>query len=277
MNRYLKLVNFEINRFLKMYFVLIGMTLVLQFAGVVVKSLSYVHAANSAVYEQGVSKAQFIAQNSAMKFLDITTSLWFLAPIAISATVILGYIFLIWYRDWFAKNTFIYRLLMLPTSRISIYFSKATAILLMVLGLIALEMIILPFQLSLFQLLVPQDLRQDTPLTMIVSGFFVLSTIIPGTFIQFLLYYTAGLMVVFILFTAILFERCFRWKGVFIAVLYCAASVAVFLSPVIYMITKKANTLYPEELLSLEIALGLLVMGAAVGVSGFLLKKKITV
>ncbi|NRD78198.1 hypothetical protein HPT25_12455 [Bacillus sp. BRMEA1] len=277
MSKYLKLVNFEIHRFLKLYFALIGMIVILQFSGVVVKSLSYIHQANRAVYEQGITKAQFITRNGPINFMQIMTSMWFLAPIAISATVILGYIFLIWYRDWFAKNTFIYRLLMLPTSRLSIYFSKSTAILLMVLGLITLEIIILPFQLSLFQLLVPNDLRLDLPLMMMVSGYFVLYTIIPGTFTQFVLYYATGLMVVLVLFTAILFERCYRWKGVLLAVLYCGIALLVFISPVIYLKIQNHISFYPDELLTLYIALGLLIMGASIWISGVLLKKKITV
>ena len=36
MNRYLKLVNFEFNRFLKLYLVLIGATILLQIVGVFV-------------------------------------------------------------------------------------------------------------------------------------------------------------------------------------------------------------------------------------------------
>ena len=35
------------------------------------------------------------------------------------------YVFFIWYRDWLGKYTFAYRLLMLPTTRINIYFAKA--------------------------------------------------------------------------------------------------------------------------------------------------------
>ena len=38
MNRYLKLVNFEFNRFLKLYLVLIGITILLQMIGVIVES-----------------------------------------------------------------------------------------------------------------------------------------------------------------------------------------------------------------------------------------------
>ena len=38
--------------------------------------------------------------------------------------ILIIYVFFIWYRDWLGKNTFIYRLLMLPTARIQCLFGK---------------------------------------------------------------------------------------------------------------------------------------------------------
>ena len=38
--------------------------------------------------------------------------------------VLIIYVFFIWYRDWFGKNTFIYRLFMLPTARINVYLQR---------------------------------------------------------------------------------------------------------------------------------------------------------
>lgn len=278
MNRFLKIVNFEMNRFMKIYLVLILLTIVLQFTAVIVKCLSYMKQANSAIYEQSVTKAQFIADNGLLRFNEISGSMWFIAPIAISATVLIGYVFLIWYRDWFAKNTFIYRLLMLPTSRLNVYFSKAAAILLFVLGLIALEIILLPIEILLFDKMVPSDFRLDLPIPDVISSYSLLSTILPGTFIQFILYYAMGFMLVLTLFTGILFERSFGWKGIPLAVLYAALSFLLFISPFIFMAVFNSNSLlYPNEFLLLEIILGLLVIIMAIFVSRFLLMKKITV
>ena len=61
--------------------------------------------------------------------------LWARLPLCIVALIF--YCFIIWYRDWFGKNTFAYRLLMLPTSRLNLYIAKATTILLFILGLLA--------------------------------------------------------------------------------------------------------------------------------------------
>ena len=38
---------------------------------------------------------------------------------------------------------------------------------------------------------------------------------------------------VFIVFTAILFERSFRIKGIIYGILYCAASLLVFFAPIL--------------------------------------------
>src|SRR5699024_11106150 len=98
---------------------------------------------NQAIYEDGMSQASFIEQFGQFSFYDFGMSLWFVGPIALSIVVLLIYVFFIWYRDWFAKNTFIYRLLTLPTARLNVYLSNAPTIFLMVLELVALQLILI--------------------------------------------------------------------------------------------------------------------------------------
>lgn len=278
MNRYLKLVNFEMNRFLKLYLVLILMTIIVQFTGVIIRSRDYVQQANRAMFEKSMSQAQYIAENGLFDFRYIGQSLWIIGPIVICATVLIGYVFLIWYRDWFAKNTFIYRLLMLPTARLNIYFAKATAILLFVLGLVGLEMIILSLGMTMSEKIVPAAFRTGRQPLEMIGSIVELNAIIPRTFIQFVLYYAMGFMAVLIVFTGILFERSFGWRGILAGLFYAVASVLLFLAPVIYIIISESKmVLYPEEFLAMEIGLGIIVTAAAIFVSRFLLEKKITV
>ena len=75
------------------------------------------------------------------------------------------YVFFIWYRDWFGKSSFIYRLLMLPTKRIHIYFAKLTAIMFLVLGLIALQILLMPIEMQIVNSIVPADFRTYFPLS----------------------------------------------------------------------------------------------------------------
>ncbi|MDM5451803.1 hypothetical protein [Peribacillus simplex] len=277
MMRYLKLVNFEINRFSKIYISLLLITLVSQFAGVIIVTKSLLNDAREIISREKLSEAAYITQyGGGIDFTHIANTLWFLGPIALSAVALIFYIFLIWYRDWFGKNTFIYRLLMLPTSRLSIYLSKATAIFLMVLGLIAFQIIILPMENALFNSYVPESLLNEMSTYSITKFIPILSLIIPSSFTQFLLSYGIGLMIMSILFTAIMFERSFRIKGIILGLVYVGISAAVFLAPVFVM--ESGNFyFYPNEILGLQLALGIIVTGLSIWLGSWLLKNRVTV
>lgn len=276
MTRFLKLVNFELGRFMKIYLALIGITIISQIAGVIIKSNSYISRANEAIYEDLVPKEEFFATEGLMSVLQVTRSLWFMGPIALCIAALIFYIFFIWYRDWFGKNTFIYRLLMLPTARIQIFLSKGVSILLMVFGFVAIQLILLPIESVILKWIVPLDYRIDMTAGEIIQNSY-LQTLIPSTFIEFVLYYGAGIMAVFIIFTAILFERSFRLKGVLLGAIFVGLVVLVFFSPILIMEIMQTYYLYPIEIFILEIILGLVVIGASIWTSHFLLKKKITV
>ncbi|MDM5210627.1 hypothetical protein QUF94_04115 [Peribacillus sp. NJ4] len=276
MMRYLKLVNFEINRFSKIYISLLLITLVSQFAGVIIVTKSLLKDARKIMSDERLSEAAYIATYNGIDFSHIAHTLLFVGPIALSAVALIFYIFLIWYRDWFGKNTFIYRLLMLPTSRLSIYLSKATAIFLMVLGLIAFQIIILPMENALFNSNVPEALLNEMSISTITKASQVLALIIPSTFTQFLLSYGIGLMIMSILFTAIMFERSFRIKGVVMGLVYCGIAAALFLAPVFVMAFGKFH-FYPNELFGLLLALGIIVTGLSIWLGSWLLKNRVTV
>lgn len=277
MMRYLKLVNFEINRFSKIYISLLLITLVSQFAGVIIVTKSLLNDARKIMSDERLSEAAYLATYNGIDFTHIANTLWFQGPIALSAVALIFYIFLIWYRDWFGKNTFIYRLLMLPTSRLSIYLSKATAIFLMVLGLIAFQIIILPMENALFNSNVPEAfLNAEMSTSSIAKANPVLMLIIPSTFTQFLLSYGIGLMVMSILFTAIMFERSFRIKGIVLGLVYCGIAAALFLAPVFVMALGKFH-FYPNELFGLLLALGIIVTGLSIWLGSWLLKNRVTV
>ncbi|TMN22478.1 hypothetical protein [Lentibacillus cibarius] len=276
MNRFAKLVNFELGRFMKIYLVLVAMTVVVQVAGVIVKANKYMSKANTAIYEEMLSRAEFIERYGQMGFMEVTRSLWFMGPIAICTAALIFYVFMIWYRDWFGKNTFIYRLLMLPTARLNVYMSKLIAIFLMVLGLVSVQLIILPLENSVLKWLVPTDFRSDMTVSQIINGN-PLSILVPQTFTEFVLYYGAGFMALTIAFTAILFERSFKWKGIIAGIGYVAISVVLFIAPVLSMLLVGRDYLYTLEILGLEIVMGGIVTVMSIWVGNFLLNRKITV
>ncbi|MFC4559508.1 hypothetical protein ACFO3D_15015 [Virgibacillus kekensis] len=277
MNRYIKLVNFELKRFMKVYLALIVITILAQTAGVILTANEYLGRANKAIYEELVPATQFIEQYGQFSFLNIARTTWFMGPIALSAAALIFYIFMIWYRDWFGKNTFIYRLLMLPTARLNVLLSKATSIFLMVLGLVSVQYILLPFETAIMNWRVPAEFRADLPIQEIIQNFPYLSILLPQSFLEFVLYYGAGFMVITMLFAAILFERSFRWKGILIGVGYVVLSAVVFLTPLLTILFTGEDYLYPLEMLAAEIILGVVVMCFSIWLGNHLLNKKITV
>ncbi|AXI07925.1 hypothetical protein CUC15_02545 [Oceanobacillus zhaokaii] len=277
MKSYLKLVNFEISRFMKIYLVLIGITILSQLIGVIVVAKNYVANANEVIYVDSMPLEQFIEQYGKMNMTAVVETLWFAGPIALCAAALIFYIFFIWYRDWVGKNTFIYRLFMLPTARLNVLLSKATAIFLMVLGLISIQLILLPIGSMLLKWNVSMDFRADMTIREIINNSHYLFILIPDSFIQFVINYGIGFMVVFVLFTAILMERSFRWSGILLGIVYCVIAAVVFLAPFIYEIGFQASFFYPMELLVIETILGMLVIAMSILISSFLLNKKVSV
>lgn len=277
MKNYLKLVNFEFNRSAKLFAILLGITLVIQVAGVIVLSKMYLSRANEKIYEEFMPKAEFLSNYGQMSFQSVVGSVWFLGPIALCIAGVGIYIFLIWYRDWFGKNTFIYRLLMLPTTRLNIFYAKITNILLLTFGFVAFQLILIPIETMVLKWMVPKEFRVDMNVKEIISGMPELNILIPTSIFDVLVIYGAGLMVMSILFTAILFERSFRWKGIFVGIIYSLVAVAVFISPLLVDDFILDGYFYPIELFVLEIVMGLIVLAGSIWTSGFLLKNKITV
>src|SRR5699024_3314889 len=96
MKRYLKLVNFEFNRFAKLYAILLGIVLIAQVAGVIVICRSYLNKLNEVMYRDQISQAEFIDMFGQMSFDQVMGSAWFLGPIALSIAAVIFYIFFIW-------------------------------------------------------------------------------------------------------------------------------------------------------------------------------------
>ena len=275
MRNFIKLLNFELGRFYKIYLVLVIITITSQLIGTVVVTYHFMETFEMVTRVEGLTVDEFHLHYGAISLHQLIYSGWFNFPIMLAIGALIFYCFLIWYRDWFGKNTFIYRLLMLPTARLNIYLSKAIAIFLMVLGLVALQIVLIKIEGSILKWMVPANLRVDlTVMEFIEStiGAYYFGVIIPLDFIQFLIHYGMGFMLVFVLFTAILFERSYRLKGIFYGIIYATVSVGLIYLPFLIGID-----LYPEEYFFLELSLGLLVTGVSIWLANYLLNKKITV
>jgi hypothetical protein len=276
MMRYLKLTNFELSRFFKIYMVLIGITLVMQTLSVVWTANNYLGEINEQL-SSGSTVEEAINGWGLFSFDFITRGFWFSAPILLCIVSLLIYVFFIWYRDWFGKNTFAYRLLMLPTARLNVFLAKASAIFLMVLGLISVQLVFLTLENELMKMIVPNTFREDLTINEIINSFDYLRVLFPVSLIQFFINYGIGFMAVIVVFTGILFERSFRLKGIILGVLFFGISLIVFFLPILLHETILNHFFYPTELFILMFISGLIVIAGSIWMSNYLLNKKIRV
>ncbi|UHA75452.1 hypothetical protein [Paenibacillus sp. 481] len=277
MKHYLKLLNWEINRFSKFYMVLGLVTLVLQFVGVFLSANHLMSSANRAMYLHSLSVNEYVARFGKINVEHGFQSLWFAGPIMLCVAILLLYVFLIWYREWLGKSTFAYRLLMLPTSRMNIYLAKLSAILLFVLGLVTFQLLLLPLQLATYNVMIPSELRTSLSVVEIIGGHELLSIFIPPYFMQFVLYYGAGVVGVIVVFTAILLERSFRLKGIVAGVVYGIAAGLLFALPTFVSWVWYPDYFYPIEVLLMRVMVGALIICGSLWLSSYLLRKKITI
>jgi hypothetical protein len=283
MNRYGKLVAMELHRFWKIYAGLCLITFVSQASGLLISIQNYVSQAhrtmalNPEIYPHEADYANRFGRFAFSAAFEHTLLLTY-GPIALCVAGIVLYVFLIWYRDWSGKNTFAYRLLMLPTSRMNLFWSKWTAIAAFVLGLIALQLLLLPAYEAIYRLAMPAGLRPAATESVLAfvrhhNGF---NTLIPPTFAEFVLYYGTGLTAVAALFNVILLERSYRWKGLIAGVAYAALAAAVMIAPVA-IDSNNLNGPGPLTALWLKIGAAAVVLGISLATGALLLNRKITV
>ncbi|MEC0091125.1 hypothetical protein [Paenibacillus macquariensis] len=282
MNRYLKLVHMEVDRFKYILAGLMSLTLVCQFGAVIWMTMSAVSYRKSGAWRNGGSMDYSYSSSPTgnLSFTDVmsTTQSIFMIPILLSIGVLAIYVFLIWYRDWFGRNTFIYRLLILPTARRHIYFAKLTAILIFIFALVSFQLAVLPVEKSIFNLIVPSDLRDPSYFSDIIYSNPALGMLIPWHFDSFLVYYGIGIIAVIAIFAAILIERSYGRLGILYAILYLGISVILLLFPMFGLGLDDVNGyLYPNEIYTIELVMCVVVMSVSVWLGCRLISKKITV
>ncbi|BFT69815.1 hypothetical protein [Paenibacillus sp. P36] len=276
MSNFGKLLNWEITRFSKFYGALFVITLLLQLLDVWLYTHDYMNNAERAMESQSMTAVQYV-QNYSKASLNGYDNILFDWSISLCGVTLLLYIFLIWYKEWVGRSTFAYRLLMLPTSRMNVYLAKLSAILLFVWGLVAYQFLLIYVQIAAFEALIPSEFRQDLTVTEIIRQHPLLKILLPSYFNEFALYYGAGLVSVIILFTAVLLERSYRFKGIGAGILYSGVAAFLIILPQIISEVWFPDFFFPSELILLELVMGILVTAFSVWFSSYLLHKKVTV
>lgn len=277
MKHYLQLVNFEINRFMKLYLLLAIFVGVVQTATVIFEASSYMQIVKSRV-SRGMTPEQFINENWRFSLAEVVYTNGFMFPIIIAIAGLVFYMFFIWYRDWYARNPFVYRLLTLPTDRMNVYFAKLTTIMLTVFGMLAFQIIMLGFYRQLVEWIVPVVYRENLSIGMIVNSSIYLRMLIPNSFPEFITTYINGLVVVIVAFTIVLMERSYKWIGLVLGIVYAAVALILYALPIIIQYAIYNNSyLYYAELYWLEMGILALIVVVSLVISNYLIKRKVTV
>lgn len=274
MNHYVKLVNFEVKRFWKLFVTIVIVVGLAQIIGAIINSLSFKNHAKETMMQEQIMESDFVLEYGPYSLRNFLYSEYFMLSVMFAATVLVIYVFFIWYRDWLGKSSIIYRLLMLPTERRTVYFAKLTAILLFVLCLVGVQVVLLEVVEQIIRSIIPEQLRVDEGIIFTYSNE-VLTLLYPQTVLQFVLTYGLGLSVVAVVFTAILFERSYHLKGIFIAVLYSAFSIFIIAIPAI--LQSITHYFYKHELILMTVVSSILALGLAIFIADHLLKRKINV
>lgn len=278
MKNYVKLVNFELNRFMKLYLILIVFVGIVQTATVIFRAVSYMQMVRDANVTGRMAPEQFIEQYWKFSLADVAYTDGFVIPIVVAIVGLLFYMFFIWYRDWFARNTFIYRLLMLPTNRMNIFYAKLTTIMLVVFGMVAFQLIMFLLYKQISEWIVPVVYREDVSIGIIISSSMYLDIFIPTTLADFLIHYGLGLAAVIVIFTVILMERSYKWLGLIFGIIYVSIAFFLYILPVLLQfIIFDTFYLYLEELFWIEVGIVSGIVICSLIISNYLLKKKVTV
>ncbi|MFC4778455.1 hypothetical protein ACFO9Q_16805 [Paenibacillus sp. GCM10023252] len=279
MIRYLKLVHMELSRFGKFLAGLLVLVVLLQFGSVVYSSISYKNSQELQRETMGLSQQEFLNREGfwPASLQDMMTAgVLFNGSILLVAGFLFLYIFFIWYRDWLGKNTFIYRMLMLPTDRVHVYLAKLTTIVLLVLAFLALQLLLLPLEKLVFEMLIPEELRISTSIFEVIRGVYLFNYILPLQALDFLIYYGAGLTVVILIFTGIVIERSYRLKGLIGGLIFVAIAAALILSPMVIAFMRWFE-FYIWEVVWLEIGVIIIVTLISLAISFRLIRYKVTV
>ncbi|GEK91284.1 hypothetical protein [Alkalibacterium kapii] len=278
LNALLKLTSFELDRLSKFLFTLMGLTLVINLAGYIYTPMRHMNKINQFMTENSATAEEALQTFGRFSFYNALNSFWIVGPIVIGITGMLFYSVFIWYREWFGKNTFAYRLLMLPVSRMTLFFSKFIVIFIGIFTLISIQMVSLFVGYPIVSAIISDTYASGLSLMEAIHAHPLFLFLFPLQPSYFMVIITAGAVMLLVLFTIILIERSFSVRGIFIGIGYAALSLAIVLFPLFLPNLLKNNYLfYSSELLIIELILMTVVGICSLFVSRYLINNKITV
>jgi len=277
LRNYLKLLHMEIHRFRYILFALMGLTALVQMCAIAFNAMGEINERNVYFEQTGRAPEEFFAAMSYTRAVQ-ETQFWFAVPVGLSIAVLVIYAFLIWYRDWFGRGTFAYRLLSLPSERRNIYFAKLTAILTFVFVLVGFQLLLMPIGRAIFAMIAPADQLQPSYIADAIFANQVFKILLPRSFAEFFVNYGLGIISLLVLFASILLERSYRWLGIVYGLAYAGFCALLMVYPLLALgLNYSTGYFYTEEAYAIQMAIDGLIVVASVWLGLYLLKKKVSV
>lgn len=209
MNRTWKLLQFEFNRLWKVLVGLILFNMVVQPLGVIWSTYRY--------FDRDVSAGTTLEMPGtvarALAFNEVTQSGIVTLAILFTVFALIFYAFYTWYREWYGKSRFSYRLMMIPGNRMQVYFAKLLALYIGVLLLVALQIVLLAVGNWIFEWVLSEDVIRPIHLfELYYWNDFGNEIFLPVLQIM-INRYVMGFMTLNIVFVGILLERSFGLAG----------------------------------------------------------------
>ena len=209
MNRTWKLLQFEFNRLWKVLIGLILFNIVVQPLGVIWSTYRYFNRDVSA----GTTLEMPGTVARALAFNEVTQSGIVTLAILFTVFALIFYTFYTWYREWYGKSRFSYRLMMIPGNRMQVYFAKLLALYIGVLLLVALQIVLLAVGNWIFEWVLSEDVIRPIHLfELYYWNAFGNEIFLPVLQIM-INRYVMGFMTLNIVFVGILLERSFGLAG----------------------------------------------------------------
>lgn len=274
----LKLTNFELQRMSKFLFGLIGITLITNLVGYFYVPIRFMSRINKFIAENAASIEEALDIYGTFSFFNMTNTLWIVGPIALGISGMFFYSIFTWYREWFGKNTFAYRLMMLPIKRMNVFFSKLITIFIGIFALLSTQIVSLAIGYPIVSMIIDSDFFHNLSLMESVHMNLTFHYLFPISPLLFLAVNGIGLVLLLVLFTIILMERSFGIKGIIMGVFYGGVALALVIFPFfISNLLKNYYILYNSETILIEVLMFIVIGLVSIFTSRYLINTKITV
>lgn len=274
MKKTFDLLAFELHRVRILYPVLVLIIALMQITAIVDTNQNYMSMLEHFQITGQGNLLDFKEYWGPTQFTAVTGHLAYVYSLFVGVFTLLIYSVVIWYQDWWGKNNLSYRLLALPGSRMSIFFSKLLAILFMMVGLIAFQVVMLYVGNELFELISHPELLESTSIRQNIEYNAFLYVILPNLIFDFFLHYTIGIAALTLVFMMIVIALCYKLKGMFVNAAIIVGGIALGVAGARFDVFRY---LFVREILYVAIALSFLVFFLSLWISRKLLQEKITV